>query len=281
MSPALALALAIIVVGGFLILSRLRLLVMALSFWLVFVAAVAVVAATGHAMTARWHLGPVDGLHLWTVLAFSPEILVFLFFMLTDPKTVPAGRRARVSLPSRSRCSRRSSSRSRRRSSGPRSGCSRRSSSSAPLGPRSRRSRRRSGPRRGGSPRSSAAVLVAYAGVLVAAGLQTQPASATPRRVSQVARLPQVAIRPSRGVDSNLDRTMAADRQDSLPTCSGDGAHSSVAPDHALAAGGNGPVPHDHGEARGQVARPDGRGGVRRRAATRIARVRREESSAG
>ena len=69
---------------------------MALSFWLVFVAAVAVVAATGHAMTARWHLGPVEGLHFWTVLAFSPEILVFLFFMLTDPKTVPAGREARI-----------------------------------------------------------------------------------------------------------------------------------------------------------------------------------------
>jgi hypothetical protein len=96
MSPALALALAIIVVGGFVILSRLRLLAMALSFWLVFVAAVAVVAWTGHAMTARWHLGPVEGVHFWTILAFSPEILVFLFFMLTDPKTVPAGKRERV-----------------------------------------------------------------------------------------------------------------------------------------------------------------------------------------
>ena len=96
LSPALALALAIIVIGGFVILSRLGLLVMAVSFWLVFVAAVALIAATGHAMTAKWHLGPIEGLHLWTVLAFSPEILVFLFFMLTDPKTVPAGPRARV-----------------------------------------------------------------------------------------------------------------------------------------------------------------------------------------
>jgi hypothetical protein len=96
MSPPLALALAIIVVGGFVILSGLRLLAMALAFWLAFVAAVAVVAATDHAMTARWHLGPVEGLHFWTVLAFSPEILVFLFFMLTDPKTVPAGPRGRI-----------------------------------------------------------------------------------------------------------------------------------------------------------------------------------------
>ena len=66
MSPALALALAIIVVGGFAILTRLRLLALALAFWLVFVTAVAVVAVTGHAMTARWHLGPVEGFHFWT-----------------------------------------------------------------------------------------------------------------------------------------------------------------------------------------------------------------------
>ena len=96
MSPALALALAIIVVGGFAILSRLALVGLAVSFWIVFAGVAAVVAATGHAITARWHLGPVEGLHLWTILAFSPEILVFLFFMLTDPRTVPAGSRQRV-----------------------------------------------------------------------------------------------------------------------------------------------------------------------------------------
>ena len=96
MSPALALAIAIIVVGGFAILSRLALVGLAVSFWTVFVGVVAVVAATGHALTARWHFGPVEGFHLWTILAFSPEILVFLFFMLTDPKTVPSGRRQRV-----------------------------------------------------------------------------------------------------------------------------------------------------------------------------------------
>ena len=83
------------------------LLAMALSFWAVFVTAVAVVAATGHTMTARWHLGPVEGLHFLDVLAFSPEILVFLFFMLTDPKTVPAGRGSGSYSPYRSRCSRR------------------------------------------------------------------------------------------------------------------------------------------------------------------------------
>ena len=88
--------LAIIVAGGLLILSRLRLLVVAVGFWLAFAAGIGVLAASGHAMSARWHLGPITGIHFWSVLVTSPEILVFLFFMITDPKTAPAGRRARL-----------------------------------------------------------------------------------------------------------------------------------------------------------------------------------------
>ncbi len=92
MSPWLALALAIIVTGGLAILLRLRLLGIAIGFWVTFAAGLAVLAASGHAMTARWHLGPVEDWQFWRVLVFSPEILVFLFFMITDPKTIPAGR---------------------------------------------------------------------------------------------------------------------------------------------------------------------------------------------
>ena len=95
MSPWLALALAIIVAGGFAILGRLRLLGIAVGFWLAFAAGSAVLAASGHEMTARWHVGPVTGWEFWRVLVFSPEILVFLFFMITDPKTIPAGRAGR------------------------------------------------------------------------------------------------------------------------------------------------------------------------------------------
>jgi len=95
MSAWMALALAIIVLSGLAILSRLRLLEIAVGFWLAFAAGLAVLAASGHGMTARWHLGPVEGWELWRVLVFSPEILVFLFFMITDPKTIPAGRRGR------------------------------------------------------------------------------------------------------------------------------------------------------------------------------------------
>ena len=95
MSAWMALALTIIVVGGLAILSRLHLLQIAIGFWVAFAAGLAVLAATGHAMTARWHLGPIEGWELWRILVFSPEILVFLFFMITDPKTIPSGRTGR------------------------------------------------------------------------------------------------------------------------------------------------------------------------------------------
>jgi hypothetical protein len=95
MSTWLALALAIIVAGGFAILGRLRLLDIAIGFWLAFAAAAAVLAASGHEMTASWHVGPISGWDFWRVLVLSPEVLVFLFFMITDPKTIPEGRTAR------------------------------------------------------------------------------------------------------------------------------------------------------------------------------------------
>jgi Na+-translocating ferredoxin:NAD+ oxidoreductase RnfD subunit len=96
MSWWMGLALAIIVAGGFAILSRLKLLRIAIWFWLSFAAGIAVLAAVGHDMTARWHLGPITGAHFWWVLLTSPEVLVFLFFMITDPKTAPRAPRARV-----------------------------------------------------------------------------------------------------------------------------------------------------------------------------------------
>src|SRR6476469_7015736 len=89
MSAWLALALAVIVARGFLILTRVKLLRVAIGFWITFAVAVGVLALAGHTMTARWHLGPISGFQLWWVLVTSPEVLVFLFFMITDPKTAP------------------------------------------------------------------------------------------------------------------------------------------------------------------------------------------------
>jgi hypothetical protein len=96
LSPALVVALLLIVVGGFAILRRLHLTEIAVGFWLAFAAGIGVLAASGHEMTAAWHVGPIEGLDFWWTLVSSPEILVFLFFMITDPRTIPetrAGRR--------------------------------------------------------------------------------------------------------------------------------------------------------------------------------------------
>ena len=92
MSAWMVLALLIILVGALVILSRVHLLSVALLFWVTFAAGIAVVAASGHAMTARWHLGPITGFEFWKVVVLSPEVMIFLFFMITDPKTTPAGR---------------------------------------------------------------------------------------------------------------------------------------------------------------------------------------------
>ena len=86
----------IIIVGGLLITARLHLLGMSAAFWLTLAVGIGVLAASGHCMTARWSFEPVCGAHFWWVIVLSPEILVFLFFMITDPKTTPAGRVARV-----------------------------------------------------------------------------------------------------------------------------------------------------------------------------------------
>src|SRR5207244_4380310 len=96
MSPGLALTLAVIVTGGLVIVSRLRMLGLVAAFWLTFAAGTGLLAASGHCMTARWHVGQVCGGSFWSVLALSPEILVFMFFMITDPKTTPAGQVARA-----------------------------------------------------------------------------------------------------------------------------------------------------------------------------------------
>jgi hypothetical protein len=92
----LILAYAVILVGGLLITARLGLLATAATFWLTLAAGLSVLAASGHCMVARWAFAPVCGFDYWRVIMTSPEVLIFLFFMITDPKTVPSGRVSRV-----------------------------------------------------------------------------------------------------------------------------------------------------------------------------------------
>jgi hypothetical protein len=84
-------AYAVILVGGTLITRRLHLLVLAAAFWLTLATGLGVLAASGHCMTASWAFSPVCGFDFWRVVVASPEVMIFLFFMITDPRTVPTG----------------------------------------------------------------------------------------------------------------------------------------------------------------------------------------------
>ncbi len=89
-------AYAVIITGGLLITRRLHLLGLAGTFWVALAIGVGILAASGHCMTANWAFAPVCGADFWRVIVTSPEVLIFLFFMITDPKTVPAGRVGRI-----------------------------------------------------------------------------------------------------------------------------------------------------------------------------------------
>ena len=89
-------AYAVILTGGLLITRRLHLLALAATFWVALAVGVGILSASGHCMTARWAFEPVCGVDFWRVIVTSPEVMIFLFFMITDPKTVPVGRVGRV-----------------------------------------------------------------------------------------------------------------------------------------------------------------------------------------
>jgi hypothetical protein len=207
MSPWMALALAIIVGGGLAILIRLRLIVIAVAFWVTFAAALAVLMAFGHAFTARWHLGPVTGHYFWWVLVTSPEVLVFLFFMITDPKTTPKSARGRVVYavaigllgvlliaPAQTEfwakvallgalaivCAARPL---------------------LALAPRIRVDRRV-------LVAVGAVALVAYTGAMAGAGIRARPATAVPI-LGETGRLPETTIGVSKGVQTKLNQTKA------------------------------------------------------------------------
>jgi Na+-translocating ferredoxin:NAD+ oxidoreductase RnfD subunit len=89
-------AYAVILVGGLLITRRLSLLGLAASYWVTLALGLGLLAGAGHCMTANWAFSPVCGFDFWRVVVTSPEVLIFLFFMITDPKTVPTGRVGRI-----------------------------------------------------------------------------------------------------------------------------------------------------------------------------------------
>ena len=96
LNPWMVAAYAVILVGGLLITWRLRLLALAGTFWVTLALGTGILAGSGHCMTTNWAFAPVCGLDFWRVIVTSPEVLIFLFFMITDPKTIPAGHVGRI-----------------------------------------------------------------------------------------------------------------------------------------------------------------------------------------
>ena len=92
----LVIAYAVILTGGLLITRRLKLLALGATFWVTLAIGLALLAGTGQCMTANWAFAPVCGFDYWRVIVTSPEVLIFLFFMITDPKTAPSGRVGRI-----------------------------------------------------------------------------------------------------------------------------------------------------------------------------------------
>lgn len=89
-------ALLVIAFGAVTATYRAGVLRVAVSFYFPFAILLAVLAGSGHWMTARWSVEPITGWQYWWVVVTSPEILVFTLFMITDPRTVPKGETART-----------------------------------------------------------------------------------------------------------------------------------------------------------------------------------------
>ena len=93
LGPWMYVTYAVLIVGGLLIGWELKLLGLELGYMAAFAAsaAVALTAVPDHCMVASWHATAMCGPDLWQILVTSPEVLLFAFFMVPDPRTVPDG----------------------------------------------------------------------------------------------------------------------------------------------------------------------------------------------
>ncbi len=84
---------AILIGGGLFIAWELKLLGLELGYMAAFAlfAALALLPVPDHCMIASWYATPMCGQQLWQILVTSPEVLIFAFFMIPDPRTVPDG----------------------------------------------------------------------------------------------------------------------------------------------------------------------------------------------
>jgi hypothetical protein len=91
MGPWMIVTYAILIVGGLLIGRELKLLGLELGYMAAFAlfTALALLPVPDHCMIASWYATPLCGWQLWQILVTSPEVLIFAFFMVPDPRTVP------------------------------------------------------------------------------------------------------------------------------------------------------------------------------------------------
>jgi Na+-translocating ferredoxin:NAD+ oxidoreductase RnfD subunit len=82
-------AMAVIFGGAYWVLRQVKMIPLAVTFLATFFALIALFAVFGRTYNATWHTGPVGGSFYWLTIALSPELLIFVFFMITDPQTAP------------------------------------------------------------------------------------------------------------------------------------------------------------------------------------------------
>jgi Na+-translocating ferredoxin:NAD+ oxidoreductase RnfD subunit len=96
LNPWMIAAYAIILVGGTYVIWRAKMMTVSATFFATFIVLQGVLAASGHCITANWAFAPVCGGDYWRMIITSPEVLIYVFFMVTDPPTVPNGRVGRI-----------------------------------------------------------------------------------------------------------------------------------------------------------------------------------------
>ncbi len=94
--PAVALAYVVILAGAVWVLPSVRMSAMAVSFLGTLAVLVGALALSGKSFLAIWHEGPLEGTAYWANIALSPEVFIFVFFMMSDPQTAPRTSRGRV-----------------------------------------------------------------------------------------------------------------------------------------------------------------------------------------
>lgn len=94
-APVIA-ALVVIAFGALWVLGAVRMLPMALSFMATFAVLIAAFAASGRSFVAIWSADAISGSEYWLRICTSPELLIFVCFMMSDPATAPRRPHARI-----------------------------------------------------------------------------------------------------------------------------------------------------------------------------------------